>query len=643
MPVSYEEAVHPSLLTDDELIAQSLAMRAQLDRMALKDPLSLARHLDPRTVSRAHLRIASQEIAKLEPGGGGRLMIVMPPQVGKSRLAATWTPFHWLCKYPTTRGIIGSYAASLAHERGRDVRNLVTQYGHRYGLSLDRSSKAKNNWMLETGGGIKSAGVGGGITGSPANLGIIDDPFKDRAEADSPVIRNKVWDWYSGAFYSRLSPGAPIIIMQTRWHEDDLIGRLLKEQGEIGDGGVWKLVYLPAIAMEPNAELHIPEDALGRAPGDPLTHPLIAPGDVDGALKHWMDKKNSSTPRDWAALYQGSPRPTDGSLVTRELLRQRRHYTTFVTPTKRQVAVDPSGGGRSVAGIIGGWLGEDGKLYLSADRSGVMSSELWSEAACMLAAEMDADVIWVEHNYGGDMHRVVPQAWDDLRRRAAGYRDRHPAARAAEVEAVLVTLGATREHGPDLAMSPKLSPILLHSALMAANEPLPDETSAIEGNSERAVKIRQRALRRLAVLLETYGITTMAPEVLAGEIAAARYLSRLTPAVKPSSARVGKRLRAEVVAQQFTSDNLRFAVPMPECEEEWATWSDESKYSPGRIDASVHLALRMLPIPGADALVSTPTNVSRSQAESSGAAGMPIIPRTQGYRPLGGFGGPTGR
>jgi len=635
MPVSYDEAVHPSLLTDDELLAQTLALRGQCDRDALSDPLSLARHLDARTVRRKHLRVASQAISELEPGGGGRLLIVMPPQVGKSRLAGTWTPFWWLCKYPTHRGIIGSYAASLAHERGRDVRNLVNLYGHRYGLKLDRSSKAKNNWMLETGGGIKSAGIGGGITGTPANIGIIDDPIKDRAEADSPVIREKVWNWYSGAFYSRLSPGAPIIIMMTRWHDDDLIGRLIVEQGLIENGGVWRLVYLPAVAMEPDEKMGIPPDSLGRPVGTPLPHPLIGPRDEEGCTRHWLDKRTSSTTRDWFALYQGCPRPTEGALVSRELLRQRRDYFPAAAPVKHGVAVDPSGGGRSTAGIVGGWLGSDGRLYWCADRSAVMPSEQWGDTACMLAAEIDSDTIWVEANFGGDMHRVVATSWDQLKRRAAGYRDRHPAG-AAGIDAELIRLGATREHGPHLAMSPKLPAKMIECALILANEPLPDETSAIHGNSDKAAKTRGQARKLLARMLTDAGVSTPAV-VVAGVIAADRYLTRHAPAVAPSWARKGKRLRAEPVAQQLSADRIRTAVTLPELEDEWATWTDEYDYSPGRIDASVHLALQMLPIPGADALVSTPTGVSRQQAAGSGAAGMPIIPRTTGYTPLGGW------
>lgn len=634
MALEFHEAVHPSLLTDDELYAEAVALQAACDRDALADPLSLARNLDPLMVSRRHLRVASRAIAEIEPGSGARLMIVMPPQVGKSKLAGVWTPFWWLCQNPTHRGIIGSYAASLAVDRGREVRSLVHRFGHRFGLTLDRSSKAKNNWLLSTGGGIKSAGVGGGITGTPANIGIIDDPIKGRAEADSPTIREKIWNWYSGDFYSRLSPGAPVIIMMTRWHEDDLIGRLLAEQGTIEQGGRWRLIFLPSLAVDPDPKLHIPPDSMGRAKGEPLTHPLIGPKDEERLRAHWEDKRTSSTTRDYNALYQGCPRPVEGALLSRQLLRQRRDFFPAAKPVKYAIAVDPSGGGRSSCGIVGGWLGDDKRLYFCADRTDVMSSERWGDAVCMLAAELEAYQVWVERNYGGDMYRVINTAWDQLRRRAYAYRDKHPAG-ADGVDAGLAALGATREHGGSLAMAPDLPRHVVEAALTLASEPTDDETSAIYGNSDDAAKLRATARKHLARTLADHGVTTPAP-VMAGVIAAARY-TRLAPTVAPSNARLNKRLRAEPVAHQFSADRVRTSAPLPELEDEWATWTDEYDYSPGRIDASVHLALRLLPIPGTGAQGASPAGVTRSQAQGSGAAGMPRIPRTTGDLPFGGF------
>src|SRR5690606_5721943 len=142
---------------------------------------------------------------------------------------------------------------------------------------------------------MRAAGVGGSLTGMAGDIGLIDDPHKDRAEADSEEIRENVWDWYSSTFSTRLSPGAPRILIMTRWHPDDLAGRLIKQEGTVDEGGKWIIIVLPAFARE--------GDPLGREPGEPLTHPKIDEDDAEGARAHWEEKRRTSTPRDWAALY----------------------------------------------------------------------------------------------------------------------------------------------------------------------------------------------------------------------------------------------------------------------------------------------------------------------------------------------------
>src|SRR5690606_25782729 len=127
---------------------------------------------------------------------------------------------------------------------------------------------------LTTGGGVKAAGVNSALTGFPGNLAIVDDPHKNRKETESKVMRDNVWSWWSSTVITRLSPGAPIVLIQTRWHEDDLAGRLLRKEGRIEDGGRWHVMNLPAIAS------HM-DDPLGREPGDPLTHPLIDDDDTE--------------------------------------------------------------------------------------------------------------------------------------------------------------------------------------------------------------------------------------------------------------------------------------------------------------------------------------------------------------------------
>ncbi|MEU4228279.1 terminase family protein [Nonomuraea sp. NPDC026600] len=497
-------------LTPDHkaLYADRLAVACARMGIGLGDvpsPGVLAGQLDREFVSRAHLRLIDQAFARVLAGEVDRVFISTPPQVGKSVLAGEWAPFWWLTHKPRSKIIVGSYADALAKKRGRRIRALVRDHGLPYGLELDPESAAVNDWSLTCGGGLRAAGVGGSLTGMPGDLGIIDDPHKDRAEADSDEIRENVWDWYSSTFNSRLSPGAPVILIMTRWHIDDLAGRLIAKEGRRGDGGRWLVIELPAFAGA--------GDPLGRAIGDPLPHPKVAEDDVEGARAHWNEKRSTSTARDWPALYMCDPLDQVGALLSEEDLD--RQYNPRPS-TERQivaVAVDPSGGGRDEAGVVGGYLGTDGHCYWAEDRSGVMQAEAWGRAACELACELDADRIVFEGNYGKDMARLtIRTGWESLGRE---WTEQHP------------------------------------------GEPNP-------------------------------------------------YLDRLPPRIVEVNARRGKLLRAEPVAAQLIAGRVWLTRRMPELEAQWLTWKPTGSLSPGRIDASVHLALALLRPPGTDMVVSSP-------------------------------------
>ena len=262
---------------------------------------------------------------------------------------------------------------------------------------------------------FRSVGVGAGITGHPADVIFIDDPVASRADAESLRKRDATSDWYSADLISRLSPGGRVVLVQTPWHVDDLRARVLRDDGDRAEGGRWRVVVMPALCRDPVA------DPLGRREGEPLPHPKIGADDAEALRRHWEDKRATSILRDWLALYQCDPKPREGSLLSWTMLRERRCWqagsTPCSTPKRVGVAVDPSGGGRDTAGVVGAFLGEDGRLHISHDRSGVMSSDQWSRVACELAADTDADVIIFESNYGGDMAGLaIRTAWDALRR-----------------------------------------------------------------------------------------------------------------------------------------------------------------------------------------------------------------------------------
>lgn len=494
-------------------------------------PGELAVSLAPRKVQqRPHLEVIDSAFRRVHTGDVDRILILCPPQVGKTQRAAVWAPFWWLVHHPTDPIILVSYGATLAATRGRMTRYLIRQYGLRFGLEIDPEHSASNDWAVTAGGGMRTGGMNTGVTGNPSALLIIDDPHKDRAEADSALLRTRVWETYSSTLLSRLTPGAPVVLIQTRWHEDDLAGRVVKEEGSLAEGGRWLVLHMPAIAGE--------ADPLGRAPGEPLIRPDIAAGDTEAALAHWLEKRRTSTVRDWYALYQGDPRPAEGALVAGELLVARRDYRPMARPQIIAVAVDPSGGGRDVAGIIGGFLGDDGRLYWTHDRSGVMSADAWTRTACQLARDIGADRLVYESNFGGDMARFsLRTAWERL--------DLEAQEKAAE--------------------------------------------AAVEGGASPA------------------------------EVAAARAGAAwgLPPRIVEVHSKRGKVLRAEPIAQQIAEDRIRLADHMPELEHEWCSWRPTDSLSPGRIDASVHLAYQLLPVPGAAALVSNPARPVQAFAGGS--------------------------
>jgi len=169
---------------------------------------------------------------------------------------------------------------------------------------------------------------------------------------------------------------------------------------------------LPAVA-----EPKFGRDPLGRRPGEPLPHPKIPTRNRAALRAWWADMKRTSIPRDWHALAQGDPRSAEGALVPKELLRAIRGHDEGVEPQKIAVAIDPSGGGRDTAGVVGGYLGDDKRVWITHDWSAAMSSAEWSTAACLMAYETRAAVVYVEWNFGRDMCVLaISTSWETLQR-----------------------------------------------------------------------------------------------------------------------------------------------------------------------------------------------------------------------------------
>jgi len=246
-----------------------------------------------------------------------RLMIFAPPQHGKSELVSVRLPAFWLGRRPDDPIILTSYAASLAESKSRQARNLVEsdEYQRLFHVGTPRDSRAVDMWNIaDRRGGLLAAGVGGPITGHGAMLGIIDDPFENWEQAQSQTYRDRVWDWWKSTFRTRIWEAGAIALVMSRWHEDDLAGRLIGDQGS-----EWTILRLPALAEtqderdDNNKRLGLPgglPDPLGRAPGEPLAPRRFSRAALD-ALRRDVGSLV------WNAEYQSVPRAPEGNRFKR--------------------------------------------------------------------------------------------------------------------------------------------------------------------------------------------------------------------------------------------------------------------------------------------------------------------------------------
>jgi predicted phage terminase large subunit-like protein len=290
---------------------EAAARMFEAPRRRWPTPGDLAAELDPRTRQTPALDLIDAELVRLADTTDGRLLLSMPPQEGKSQRASRRFPLWMLTQRPDTRIAMCSYEHGVARRWGRAVRDDITAHQTLLGLQVRDDLSAQHEWQLSGHeGGMYAVGIGGGLTGRPVDLLIVDDPVKDREQADSPTYRERAWDWWLEVGSTRLAPGAPVVVIATRWHEDDLIGRLLAAE----DGHLWRVVNIPAQAdHDPNKG---ETDPLGREPGEFMQS-------ARGRTKaQWQAIKVRSGSRTWASLYQGRPAPAAGDIFQREWWRE---------------------------------------------------------------------------------------------------------------------------------------------------------------------------------------------------------------------------------------------------------------------------------------------------------------------------------
>lgn len=313
--------------------------------------------------------------AKLEAVARGevdRLMVNMPPRHGKSELASRRFPAWLLGINPEIEIVVASYNADKAREFGYEVRDIVRSSEYRAlfpGVALKEDSRAADRWNTDAGGSFRAVGIGTALTGRGADVLLIDDPIKDDEEADSEIRRERIWSWYSSVAYTRLSPGGRVIVIQTRWHEDDLTGRLLIEQAKGGD--TWDILELPAI------------DSKGLALW-PDRYPL-----------EYLERiKRVTLPRHWAALYQQRPAPEDGNYYKREWFRyydeKPQHLRIYGAS---DYAVTEGSGDYTVHVVVG--VDPKDNIYVLDLWRGQTASDKWISAWLDLVRQ-HKPMMWVE-------------------------------------------------------------------------------------------------------------------------------------------------------------------------------------------------------------------------------------------------------
>ena len=274
-----------------------------IERRAAVSLLDFVQYLNPKYQIAFHHRIIADALEKVARGEIKRLMVNVPPRHGKTALVSKYFPAWYLGRYPDRQIITATYAQALATSIGRDVRNQMGEPEYQRvfpGSLLSEDSKAANKFNTQKNGVYLAVGVGGPATGFGANVFLLDDPVKNREDAESEVIRQRNKDWYTSVANTRLMPGGAVILISTRWHADDVSGWLLKEHSDEG----WTVISLPAIAEE-EEEWRIGGEVWRRSPGDAL-------------WPAWYDKEalaaiRRMSSRDWNALYQQRPVAAEGN------------------------------------------------------------------------------------------------------------------------------------------------------------------------------------------------------------------------------------------------------------------------------------------------------------------------------------------
>jgi hypothetical protein len=396
-------------------------------RLRLRDqyagPLDLLMAMHPSWVRTPALEVISAAFEEAVAVPASRVIATMAPQEGKSESVKA-ASLRALQHNPDCRIAYASYAEWLARRNAGEVRDLILQHGSEardsvtdeplpdlLGFCLNPDRAAEGRWQLGNGhrGGAVAVGLTSGLTGAAVDLLVVDDPVKDQQNADSEVVRTRMHEWWAAVAQTRLAPHTSVIVIQTRWHEDDLAGRLIAEDLVLPEGQrKWRVINIPALA-----DGHAP-DALEGVPEGRDAHGWMVSARGERAAM-WAEIK-AKNPRVFSAMYMGAPTPAEGGIFLRAWFDDHR---VGEAPPMREVVlgVDPADTGTGdAAGILAAGVGLDGHLYFLADLSGQLSQSEWARKVCLAWVRYDAARVIQERNLG--MRTSIADAWSILRRQA---------------------------------------------------------------------------------------------------------------------------------------------------------------------------------------------------------------------------------
>lgn len=397
-----------------------------------------------------HHKLILSEMQRCMETRHGRLMVMAPPGSAKSTYATVVSPSWYLGREEDRRVILASYGQDLARRHGRRTRQLLrsAEASSILRTTIDPGSSAADEFALSNGSEYIACGILSGVTGNRAHGIVIDDPIKGREQADSDTVRERTWEAYEDDLLTRLIPGGWVVLIQTRWHEDDIAGRILPKEwaGESGDiacrdGNTWRVLCL-------QAECQTLSDPVGRSAGQ-----MLWPEWFDD--RHWAQFRVNR--RTWSALYQQVPAPTEGTLFRRDDMMT---YETAPIAALRIVggsdyAVTPDDGDWTEHGVAG--IAADGSVYLLDWWRGRTGPETWIER------KIDMMARWKPLAWFGEAGPIRRATEGQMRRRMI---ERQVACRlewlpsitdkATRAQAIIATAGMGRLFWPRAAWVPEL-------------------------------------------------------------------------------------------------------------------------------------------------------------------------------------------